>query len=133
MTIEGVSAAAGHDKNGNLLGFATTDEIGSVMDMTKTTKNENKLHIPNLERKSQEGGDGCGGGGRRAGGGVEEDEAGKEGWEDPKRATERGTKMTATAEYGSNPSGVAPGTDPSKDDSTCAWPLRVFGPWSLAH
>ena len=35
MTIEGASAAAGHDKNGNLLGFATTDEIGSVMDMTK--------------------------------------------------------------------------------------------------
>ena len=34
MTIEGASAA--EDKNGNLLGFATTDEIGSVMDMTKT-------------------------------------------------------------------------------------------------
>jgi hypothetical protein len=28
-----------HDKNGNLMGFATTDEIGSVTDMTKT-KNE---------------------------------------------------------------------------------------------
>ena len=40
MTIEGASAAAGHDKNGNLLGFATTDEIGSVTDMTKKTKNE---------------------------------------------------------------------------------------------
>ena len=38
MTIEGASAAAGHDKNGNLLGFATTDEIGSVMDMTKRRK-----------------------------------------------------------------------------------------------
>ena len=34
MTIEGASAA--EDKNGDLLGFATTDEIGSVMDMTKT-------------------------------------------------------------------------------------------------
>jgi len=39
MTIEGASAAAGHDKNGNLLGYATTDEIGSVMD-DKKTKNE---------------------------------------------------------------------------------------------
>ena len=37
MTIEGASAA--ENKNGDLLGFATTDEIGSVMDMTKTTKN----------------------------------------------------------------------------------------------
>ena len=34
MTIEGASAA--EDKNGDLLGFATTDEIGSVMDMTNT-------------------------------------------------------------------------------------------------
>ena len=67
-------------------------------------------------------------GGRRAGGDVEEDEAGEEGWEDPTRATERGTKMIATAGYGSNPSGVAPGTDPSKDDSTCAWPLRRVRP-----
>ena len=43
MTIEGASAA--EDKNGDLLGFATTDEIGSVMDMTKT-KNfyENEIH-----------------------------------------------------------------------------------------
>ena len=38
MTIEGASAAVGHDKHGNLLGFATTDEIGSVMDMTKRRK-----------------------------------------------------------------------------------------------
>ena len=37
-TIEGASAAAGHDKNGSLLGFATTDEIGSVMDVTKRRK-----------------------------------------------------------------------------------------------
>ena len=38
MTIEGASFTAGHyghDKNKQLLGFATTDEIGSVMDMTK--------------------------------------------------------------------------------------------------
>ena len=42
-TIEGASAAAGHDKNGSLLGFATTDEIGSVMDVTKKTKNENRM------------------------------------------------------------------------------------------
>ena len=28
----------GHDRHGNLLGFATTDEIGSVMDMTKTNE-----------------------------------------------------------------------------------------------
>ena len=36
---------------------------------------------------------------------MEEDEAGEEGWEDPTRTTERGTKMIATARYGSNPPG----------------------------
>ena len=40
MTIGGASAAGDMTntsyKHGNLLGFVTTDEIGSVMDMTKT-------------------------------------------------------------------------------------------------
>ena len=63
MTIEGASAA--EDKNGDLLGFATTDEIGSVMDMTKT-------------KNFYENDDGLNGYGRRRGRG------GRGGWEDDK-------------------------------------------------
>ena len=46
MTIEGASAAAGRDKSGNLLGFATTDEVGSVVDMTKKDEKRKQGRVP---------------------------------------------------------------------------------------
>ena len=64
--IEGVSAAAGHDKNGNLLGFATTDEIGSVMDMTKRRKTKTNCTNVNVNVNVNAHLNGGGDGGRAA-------------------------------------------------------------------
>ena len=103
--------SVGHDKNGNLLGFATTDEIGSVTDMTKRRKTKTN---GTSGGGSGRGGDGSGGlngydgWGRRANGtddGAEEDEAGEESREVSVRAAAGGEEMIATAEYGSNPPG----------------------------
>ena len=43
----------GHDKHGSLLGFATTDEIGSVMDMTKRRKTKTGSGVLRKSQKSQ--------------------------------------------------------------------------------
>ena len=70
--------------HGNLLGFATTDEIGSVMDMTKT-----KNDISRYSRKSRRG--------RRRSGGS--------GPGSLRTSDGKGVKMMATAVHCSNPLG----------------------------
>ena len=66
-----------HDKNGNLMGFATTDEIGSVTDMTKT-KNEIRRWRGNMKAgRTTGGGQVCGGGGGGLPGQASQEEGGQ--------------------------------------------------------